>query len=117
MELVAGDNNLTLVEGTEQRRSIDRTLVHPMYDEYTNDFDIALVHVKEEFILTRYVIPVCLPKKDWDISTSVICIVTGWGSTKQGGIFLSFRDWTSVEKNWEYSGGEGDGKYCKYYSI
>lgn len=78
-----GEHDVRVVEGYEQIISVDKIIIHPDYDAYTLDYDVALIKLKNPIKFNRNVRPVCLPKSDFDPGT--ICYITGWGLTAERG--------------------------------
>ena len=64
--IVAGEHNFGLTEGSEQvSEVIDYfdSFVHPQFDERTNENDIALVKLTEDFIFDEWTQPACIPSR------------------------------------------------------
>ena len=78
-----GEHDVRVVEGYEQIISVDKIIIHPDYDAYTLDYDVALIKLKKPINFTRNVRPVCLPTMDFAPGTK--CFVTGWGATIEKG--------------------------------
>ncbi|KAL6097858.1 tmprss7 [Pungitius sinensis] len=60
---------------------IQRIVVHEYYNEYTFDYDIALLQLKKPWppSLSPLVQPVCLPPSSHAVTDRHRCVVTGWG--------------------------------------
>jgi len=78
--VVLGDHNQAETEGTERQCSVVEVIVHDRYDEETSDCDLALLRLNETFTFDCNVRPVCMP--DDDVVVNMLCIATGWGSTR-----------------------------------
>ena len=79
-----GEHDLNGDEGYEQRPEIEKIINHPDYSAYNNhDYDVALIKLKTPIAYNSRVRPVCLPKFDFDETTS--CYISGWGHTQEGG--------------------------------
>jgi len=83
-KIVAGSTSLSgSNQNNRQERGIIDTVIHKDYDNYTLDYDIAVLETDVQFIFNNYVKPIPLadkvPKAGADVN------VTGWGSTKEGG--------------------------------
>ena len=83
--LNVGDHNLSKDEKTEQRiTNLQKIYVHPNFirSRYLND--IALVKLRAEVKLGKFVRTLCLPKKqEGDLAVPLkYGIVAGWGHTK-----------------------------------
>lgn len=81
--ITVGEHDLNSLEGYEQNITVDRIIKHPQYNSFNQDYDVALVKVKEPILYNHYVRPVCLAKTDFEPNT--LCFVTGWGHTSEGG--------------------------------
>ncbi|XP_058820295.1 CLIP domain-containing serine protease B15-like isoform X2 [Topomyia yanbarensis] len=74
-----------------QEYSIERAIVHPLYQTTSANMrhDIALLKTEKEVQFTDYVIPICLPYseevREMPISQQNFT-VTGWGQTDKGNI-------------------------------
>jgi len=49
-----------------------------------NNHDIGIMIVRGRFHLTKYVRPICLPKRSFRGEPGAGCIATGWGETETG---------------------------------
>ncbi|KAJ9590567.1 hypothetical protein L9F63_016399, partial [Diploptera punctata] len=82
--LKAGTNKLSSKGITRQ---ISKMIVHPQYDSWSFDYDIALIKVKQPFNFTDKVNAVELPAQNWHPHSNTIATVSGWGvinySTKE----------------------------------
>lgn len=59
--VTAGDHDLTMKDGTEQRRSIDKIIIHPDYEKSNEQTDIGLAHVSHPFTCNDFVDSIDLP--------------------------------------------------------
>ena len=81
--LILGRYALDIPEPSEEQAVDIRTIIlHPQYDRYTYDYDIALLRLDKEAIITDHVVPGCLPGKSRRFSDGQMCEVTGWGLTE-----------------------------------
>lgn len=62
-EIVLGEHDDTVEEGWEQRLSVEKILVHPDYDDYWTDFDLALVKLAAPAMMSEHIAPVCFPEE------------------------------------------------------
>ncbi|XP_052890194.1 chymotrypsin-1-like [Anopheles moucheti] len=68
----------TTQTGTSVAFSAERVLIHPSYNDTTNDNDIAIIEISSEFSGHENVAPITLQNTE-PSSTSAACNVTGWG--------------------------------------
>jgi len=66
-----------------QRFKSQKIIPHPQYETTQND--IALVKLSTPAVFTKYVSPICLPTKQYDLSGKTLNI-TGWGQMAGGNI-------------------------------
>ncbi|XP_015276328.1 PREDICTED: transmembrane protease serine 9 [Gekko japonicus] len=59
---------------------------HPFYNVYTLDYDVALLELAFPLRYTSTIRPICIPDSSHVFSEGVRCFITGWGSTKEGGL-------------------------------
>ncbi|XP_054830404.1 suppressor of tumorigenicity 14 protein-like [Eublepharis macularius] len=64
-------------------RSIKRIIVHPHYDQYISDYDIALLEMEAPVFFNELVQPICLPSSPRLFIYGTVCYVTGWGAVKE----------------------------------
>lgn len=68
------------VEGTAKRK-----VVHPKYNLYTYENDLALVQLDQPLRFAPHVAPICLPPDEIEL-LGRNATVTGWGRLNEGGI-------------------------------
>lgn len=73
-----------------QERGVERKVVHPRYNFFTYENDLALLHLDSPLRLQPHVRPICLPP---DTATEealvgVNATVTGWGRLSEGKSFM-----------------------------
>ncbi|KAF7668839.1 hypothetical protein LDENG_00279660 [Lucifuga dentata] len=78
-------------------RTIRRILLHPQYDQYTSDYDIALLELSAPVFFNDLVQPVCVPAPSHTFSTGTSCFVTGWGVLMEDGELASRLQEASVK--------------------
>ena len=66
-------------------RQIRRILLHPKYDQFSSDYDIALLELSTPVFFNDLVQPVCIPASSHVFSTGTNCYVTGWGVLMEDG--------------------------------
>ncbi|XP_048353761.1 transmembrane protease serine 9 [Sphaerodactylus townsendi] len=59
---------------------------HPFYNVYTLDYDVALLELAFPLSYTSTIRPICMPDNSHVFSEGARCFITGWGSTKEGGL-------------------------------
>lgn len=83
-----GKHDLRLWKSSEQIRGVTQILVHPQYDPYTADSDLALLRLVAPAVLNDRVRPVRLlqsPADDVLAEPGVLATVTGWGTLEEDG--------------------------------
>lgn len=58
---------------------------HPFYNLYTLDYDVALLELAGPVSHGRLVRPICLPEPGPRPPDGARCVITGWGSMREGG--------------------------------
>lgn len=58
---------------------------HPFYNLYTLDYDVALLELAAPVRRSRLVRPICLPDPAPRPPDGARCVITGWGSVREGG--------------------------------
>lgn len=66
-------------------RPIRRIVLHPQYDQFTSDYDIALLELSAPVFFNDLVQPVCVPAPSHTFTTGTSCYVTGWGVLMEDG--------------------------------
>ncbi|XP_059409426.1 coagulation factor VII-like [Carassius carassius] len=88
LNIVAGEHDIQVDEGTEQVIQVEQMLEHPNYNSSTSDNDIALLRLRKPIVYSTYAVPVCLPLRDtaerelWAVSKHT---VSGWGKRSEDG--------------------------------
>lgn len=81
LSIVAGITKLSQTNG--QRSYVEKYIIHESYKTLNNDFDVAILVLKTPFKYNDLVKPVKLDRTLPAKGTEVI--VTGWGTTTEGG--------------------------------
>ncbi|XP_032991127.1 transmembrane protease serine 9 isoform X1 [Rhinolophus ferrumequinum] len=68
-----------------QLERVARIYKHPFYNLYTLDYDVALLELAAPVRRNRLVRPICLPEPAPRPADGARCIITGWGSVREGG--------------------------------
>ncbi|CAL1260799.1 unnamed protein product [Larinioides sclopetarius] len=71
-----------------QERGVEKKVVHPRYNFFTYEHDLALVKLDAPLVLQAHVRPICLPNKD-ESFVGTNATVTGWGRLSEGGTLPS----------------------------
>lgn len=82
--VVTGNSDREINEGTETTYSICNIYVHPLYNELTLEYDVALIKLCCNVSYSAFVRKVCLPdcKRDnYLYRKGTQCTVAGWGAT------------------------------------
>ncbi|XP_039282069.1 serine proteinase stubble isoform X2 [Nilaparvata lugens] len=69
-------------------RSVTRKVVHPNYNYFTYEYDLALVRLDAALEFAPHIAPICLPGSD-DLLIGENATVTGWGRLSEGGTLPS----------------------------
>ncbi|XP_009580418.1 PREDICTED: transmembrane protease serine 9-like, partial [Fulmarus glacialis] len=65
---------------------IFRIYKHPFYNVYSLDYDVALLELNMPIKFSNTIKPICLPDNSHIFHEGARCFITGWGSTKEGGL-------------------------------
>ncbi|XP_044608122.2 transmembrane protease serine 9 [Equus asinus] len=68
-----------------QLERVARIHRHPFYNLYTLDYDVALLELAGPVRRSRLVRPICLPEPAPRPPDGARCVITGWGSVREGG--------------------------------
>uniref|UniRef100_A0A8C4WQA0 matriptase n=1 Tax=Gopherus evgoodei TaxID=1825980 RepID=A0A8C4WQA0_9SAUR len=68
-----------------QERSIKSIISNTQFNDFTYDYDIAVLELQSPVEFTTTVRPVCLPDATHDFPSGKEIWVTGWGATSEGG--------------------------------
>uniref|UniRef100_A0A8C4UIP1 matriptase n=1 Tax=Falco tinnunculus TaxID=100819 RepID=A0A8C4UIP1_FALTI len=68
-----------------QTRKIKRIISHSYFNDYTYDYDIAVVELQTPVTFSSVVQPICLPDATHNFPVGKDLWVTGWGATMEGG--------------------------------
>uniref|UniRef100_A0A8D2LJ70 Suppressor of tumorigenicity 14 protein homolog n=1 Tax=Varanus komodoensis TaxID=61221 RepID=A0A8D2LJ70_VARKO len=69
-----------------QKRSIKSIIRHNYFNDYTFDFDIAVMELSSPVTFSKEIQPICLPDASHEFPAGKAIWVTGWGATKEEGI-------------------------------
>ncbi|XP_028326184.1 trypsin-like [Gouania willdenowi] len=79
MQIILGEHDLRVSEGTEQLMKTDTVIWHPQYDYQTLDYDMMLIKLFHPVEVTKAVAPLPLPTGC--PMGGLPCSVSGWGNT------------------------------------
>lgn len=68
-----------------QEHKLKRIITHPSFNDFTFDYDIALLELEKPAEYSTVVRPICLPDNTHVFPAGKAIWVTGWGHTKEGG--------------------------------
>ncbi|KAL0627175.1 Suppressor of tumorigenicity 14 protein [Plecturocebus cupreus] len=68
-----------------QERRLKRIISHPSFNDFTFDYDIALLELEQPVEYSSVVRPICLPDTSHVFPAGKAIWVTGWGHTQYGG--------------------------------
>lgn len=69
-------------------RGVAKKIVHPKYNFFTYEYDLALVQLDKPLEFAPHISPICLPASD-DLLIGENATVTGWGRLSEGGTLPS----------------------------
>ncbi|KAF4517825.1 hypothetical protein B566_EDAN008931 [Ephemera danica] len=78
-----------------EERGVMKKVVHPRYNFFTYEYDLALVQLDKTLEFAPHVVPICLPGSD-DSLVGETGTVTGWGRLSEGGTLPSILQQVSV---------------------
>lgn len=79
--MLVGAHDLTDVNIPGDLADVDDVIIHPEFEDNTDENDIALLHVATPLSLSPDVAAVCLSEQVSPLSTD--CYITGWGSLSE----------------------------------
>ncbi|XP_054853599.1 suppressor of tumorigenicity 14 protein isoform X2 [Eublepharis macularius] len=69
-----------------QKRGIKNIISHPNFNDFTYDYDIAVLELDNQVAFTKQVQPICLPDATHEFPAGKVIHVTGWGATVEKGV-------------------------------
>ncbi|XP_056638685.1 serine proteinase stubble-like [Diorhabda sublineata] len=69
-------------------RGVSQKIVHPKYNYFTYEYDLALIQVDKSLEFLPHISPICLPASN-DLLIGENATVTGWGRLSEGGTLPS----------------------------
>uniref|UniRef100_A0A8D2GIL4 Peptidase S1 domain-containing protein n=1 Tax=Theropithecus gelada TaxID=9565 RepID=A0A8D2GIL4_THEGE len=79
IQVILGEHNINVLEGTEQFISADKIICHPEYNPTTLDNDIMLIKLSSPAVINDHVSIIPLPTHPPVPCTE--CLISGWGNT------------------------------------
>lgn len=79
-------------------RAVERKVVHPKYNFFTYEYDLALVKLDASLEFAPHISPICLPAHD-DLLIGENATVTGWGRLSEGGTLPSVLQEVGLDVN------------------
>ncbi|XP_066582475.1 serine proteinase stubble-like isoform X2 [Prorops nasuta] len=76
-------------------RGVAKKVVHPKYNFFTYEYDLALVRLESPLTFAPHISPICLPATD-GLLIGENATVTGWGRLSEGGTLPSVLQEVSV---------------------
>ncbi|XP_030622033.1 ST14 transmembrane serine protease matriptase a [Chanos chanos] len=73
------------VKTKAEKRGLKRIVPHPQYNDFTFDFDIALMELDRPVDFSDTISPVCMPAATHVFPAGKSVTITGWGATREGG--------------------------------
>ena len=84
-----GTNNVDNPSSNFQYRTVSKRFIHPDFDRYTLEYDVALLKLSTPFAITDHVRTICVPTNKMSFSAGKSCIAAGWGTRGENGKFMS----------------------------
>ncbi|XP_056157546.1 uncharacterized protein LOC130131795 [Lampris incognitus] len=88
LQVVAGEHDILVNEGTEQVIQVAEIIMHESYDSAVANNDIALLRLERPISYNPYAVPVCLPTRalaERDLWGVGMHTVSGWGRRSENG--------------------------------
>ena len=89
-------------------RGVAKKVVHPKYNFFTYEYDLALVRLESSLTFAPHISPICLPATD-DLLIGENATVTGWGRLSEGGTLpsvlqeVNFSNYKSKNDSFKFS--------------
>jgi len=80
----------------EQVISVEKIIARSDYDENTISNDVAILKLAKDVEFNDYIVPACLPSSAANDYTGKSAVVSGWGTTSEGGSTSAFLKETTV---------------------
>ena len=86
-DIVLGTNSLDPVSENRQFRGVSEIYLHPQFDFFSQDYDLALLKLSEPVEITDHVRVVCLPTADMMFPPDTVVTATGFGESSSNGMY------------------------------
>lgn len=86
--VILGEHNRAQNDGMEQYMTVSEVITHEEFNDWSNSNDIALLKLTDPATINARVSPIppqISPEGDAFVSAGQMSVVTGWGSTGEGG--------------------------------
>merc|ERR1712198_599194 len=83
LQVVAGEHNQDITEGNEQSIILSKIIQHEGYNAFTVANDVSVLQLSSPLTFNDFVQPI--PLAEAGHAASGDCIVSGWGTTSEGG--------------------------------
>ncbi|NXO79510.1 MCT1A protease, partial [Sitta europaea] len=83
--VLLGAHNIRVQEGSQQRFSVGRLVIHPKYSQDSVENDIVLLQLKTKAKLNENVKTISFSKSKEQVRAGAKCTVSGWGWTSVTG--------------------------------
>ncbi|TRY56341.1 hypothetical protein DNTS_034954 [Danionella cerebrum] len=80
-----GKLHLSISDAQEEAVRVSHIHLHHYYDEETHDYDMALLRLDRPVWGGTLARPVCIPHRTHYLEPELLCWVSGWGATRDGG--------------------------------
>ncbi|XP_061667144.1 serine protease 28-like [Syngnathoides biaculeatus] len=77
--LYFGKQNQSTTSPNEVNRAVSQVIVHPEYDSFTRQNDVALMRLSSPLVFTDYIRPICVASRSSAFNNGTRCWATGWG--------------------------------------
>ncbi|KAM3830380.1 suppressor of tumorigenicity 14 protein isoform 3-T3 [Vipera latastei] len=72
-----------------QKRAIKQIISHSLFNDFSFDYDIAVMELASPVTFSKEIIPICLPDATHEFPAGKPIWVTGWGRTQEMGLGAS----------------------------
>jgi len=82
LQIVAGEHDMSVEDGNEQRIPVDMIVMHEDYDSSTISNDISLLHLATPIMFNDFASPIALPAQMQESTGD--SVISGWGTLSSG---------------------------------